>query len=54
MKDWLRENWAIYLPAGGILLFAAGFVIMIALQSRYPDIDVADQQGRAVAAQRGQ
>ncbi|OCK55015.1 hypothetical protein [Bradyrhizobium sp. LMTR 3] len=44
MKNWLRENWAIYLPVGGVLLFAAGIVIMIVLQSRYPDIEVADQE----------
>lgn len=43
MKNWLRENWVIYLPVGSILLFAAGFVVMIVLQSRYPDIEVADQ-----------
>lgn len=44
MKNWLRENWAIYLPLAGIVVFAAGFVTMIALQSRYPDIEVADQE----------
>jgi hypothetical protein len=44
MKNWLRENWAIYLPMGGILLFAAGFFTMISLQSRYPDLEVADQE----------
>jgi hypothetical protein len=44
MRNWIRENWAIYLPLGGIILFAIGMVITVILQSRFPDIEVADQQ----------
>lgn len=44
MKNWIRENWAIYFPATVILTFAVGFVIVIVLQSRYPEIEVADQE----------
>jgi hypothetical protein len=50
MRYWIRENWVIYLPVAGILVFAAGLMLAVALQSRYSAIEVSDQSlvsGRA-------
>jgi hypothetical protein len=50
MRHWIRENWLIYLPVVGILVFGAGLVLAIVLQSRYSAMEVSDQSlvgGRA-------
>jgi hypothetical protein len=43
MRNWIRANWVIYLPVAGILLFGAGLMLAIVLQSRYSAIEVSDQ-----------
>lgn len=43
MKTWVR-HWPIYLPAAAVLLFGAGFVVTLVVQSQYPEIKVADQE----------
>jgi hypothetical protein len=38
------KHLTIYLPIGGVLLFIAALVFTVVLQSRYPEIAVADQK----------
>ena len=44
MRNWIRQNWVIYLPMVGIVFFIAAFFVVIVLQSRYSEIGVADQK----------